>query len=73
MKKMNTQNRNNNDKEYIFSKLDKNDLPKILNMAKDIILNNYADFLGQDIVNNYIHSNGKNAQIDPLKTVESDQ
>jgi ribosomal protein S18 acetylase RimI-like enzyme len=41
---------------YSFDLLKKNELPIVQKMAKDIILNNYSEFLEDDIINNFIGS-----------------
>jgi GNAT superfamily N-acetyltransferase len=43
-------------KTYSFNKLDKDSLPIILEMAKEIILNNYISFLDKDSIYNFINS-----------------
>jgi GNAT superfamily N-acetyltransferase len=44
-------------KTYGFTKLDKNSLPIVLKMAKEIILTNYISFLDKDSIVNFINSN----------------
>jgi GNAT superfamily N-acetyltransferase len=39
-----------------FAKMDKSDLPDILRISEDIILNYYVSFLGENAVNDYISS-----------------
>jgi GNAT superfamily N-acetyltransferase len=40
----------------IFAKMDNSDLPEILRISEEIILNNYVSFLGENTVNEYITS-----------------
>jgi GNAT superfamily N-acetyltransferase len=65
-------------KGHIFNKLDKDFLPIILVMAKDIILNNYISFLDKESIDNFINSkqcdkeiidNVKNCEIMKLKNI----
>jgi GNAT superfamily N-acetyltransferase len=46
----------NDGNEYNFGKMRSNELPILLNMAKEVILHNYVSFLGEDTVNSYINS-----------------
>jgi GNAT superfamily N-acetyltransferase len=41
---------------YSFSKPDKNDLPVLFIISKEIIANYYSSFLGEDIVYNYLNT-----------------
>jgi GNAT superfamily N-acetyltransferase len=42
--------------EYHFNKLDKEHLPIILDMAREIIAHNYVSFLDKDLIDNFINS-----------------
>ena len=64
--------------KYSFNKLDKKFLPIILEMAKEIILNNYISFLDKESIDNFINSkqcdreiieNVKNCEIMQLKNI----
>jgi ribosomal protein S18 acetylase RimI-like enzyme len=45
-----------NVEKYCFVELNKEDLPFVLDISKDIILNTYVSFLGKDAVTDYIKS-----------------
>jgi GNAT superfamily N-acetyltransferase len=45
-----------NSENIIFAKMDNTDLPEILRISEEIILNTYVSFLGEKTVNEYITS-----------------
>ena len=47
---------NQNEASYSFNKLEKENLPLLLKMAEEILLEDYSVFLDKNVINNYIDS-----------------